>query len=56
MDEPDTLEYSVDIIEPQTIYAVTMRLGFRVEARVSLYLRHIVEDLVASGRLDLRSG
>lgn len=56
VDEPDTLEYSVDIIEPQTIYAVTMRLGFRVEARVSLYLRHIVEDLVASGRLDLRSG
>lgn len=56
VDSPDTLEYSVDIIEPETIYAVTMRLGFRVEARVSLYLRHVVEDLVASGCLDLRSG
>lgn len=56
VDDPDTLAYSVDIIEPETIYAVTMRLGFRVEARVSLYLRQVVEDLVADGRLDLCSG
>lgn len=54
-DSPETLEYEVDIIEEQAIYYVTMRLGFRVEPKVSVYLRQIVEDLVASGRLDLRS-
>jgi len=55
VDEPDTLSYSVDIVAPETIYAVTMRLGFRVEPKVSVYLRQIVEDLVASRRLDLTS-
>ncbi len=55
-DAPDTLEYSVEIPVPETIYLVNMRIGFRVEPKVSVYLRHIVEDLVAAGRLDLRSG
>ncbi len=54
-DEPDTLSYSVEIVAPETIYVVTMRLGFRVEPKVSVYLRQIVEDLVASRRLDLTS-
>ena len=55
MDTPDTLEYSVDIVAPQTIYFITMRLGFRIEPKISVYLRHIVEDLVADGNLDLVS-
>ena len=55
VDCPDTLEYSVDIAVPETIYHVTMRLGFRVEPKISVYLRQIVEDLVASGDLDLTS-
>ncbi len=55
-DEPYTLDYSVKIIAEESIYAVTLRLGFRVAPRVSVYLRQIVEDLVATGRLDLRSG
>lgn len=54
-DGADTLEYDVDIVEEQTIYVVTMRIGFRVEPKVSVYLRQVVEDLVASGRLDLHS-
>lgn len=55
VDTPDTLEYSVDIVAPQTIYFITMRLGFRIEPKISVYLRHIVEDLVADGNLDLVS-
>ncbi len=55
-DNPDTLEYTVETPVPGTVYCVTMRFGFRVEAKVSVYLRQIVEDLVAAGRLDLRSG
>lgn len=54
-DRPDTLEYDVDIIEEETIYNVTMRLGFRIEPKVSVYLRQIVEDLSRSGHLDLTS-
>ena len=56
VDRPDELSYSVKVIVPQTIYAVTMHLGFRVAPRVSVYLRQIVEDLTESGELDLLSG
>lgn len=52
---PDTLEYEIDEIEPHAIYLVTMHLGFRVDPLVSVYLRQIVEDLVADGKLDLTS-
>ncbi len=55
VDIPDTLEYDVEIISEHTIYLVTMRFGFRVAPKVSVYLRQVVEDLVADGRLDLLS-
>ena len=54
-DTPDTLEYSCETLVPDTLYNVTMRIGFRIEPRVSLYLRQVVEDLVASRKVDLRS-
>lgn len=56
VDSPDELSYSVSVVVPETIYVVTMHLGFRVAPRISVYLRQIVEDLVVSGDLDLRSG
>lgn len=55
-DAPDTLEYNVEIPLAETIYVVTMRIGYRVEPSVSVYLRQVVEDLVSEGKLDLRSG
>lgn len=54
-DSPDTLEYSVCELLPGKIFSVGMRIGFKVEPRVTLYLRQVVEDLVAAGRLDLAS-
>ena len=54
-DTPDTLEYSCETLVSNTLYRVTMRIGFRIEPRVSLYLRQVVEDLVASRKVDLRS-
>ena len=54
-DTPDTLEYSCETLVPDTLYSVTMRIGFRIEPRVSLYLRQVVEDLVASRKVELRS-
>lgn len=54
-DTPDTLEYSCETLVSDTLYRVTMRIGFRIEPRVSLYLRQVVEDLVANRKVDLRS-
>ena len=55
VDTPDTLEYSCETLIPNTLYSITMHIGFRIEPRVSLYLRQVVEDLVASKKVDLRS-
>ena len=55
VDTPDTLEYSCETLLPNTLYSVTMRIGFRIEPRVSLYLRQVVEDLVARKKVDLTS-
>ena len=55
VDTPDTLEYDCETLIPNTLYNVTMHIGFRIEPRVSLYLRQVVEDLVASKKVDLTS-
>ena len=55
VDTPDTLEYDCETLIPNTLYNVTMHIGFRIEPRISLYLRQVVEDLVASKKVDLTS-
>lgn len=54
-DEPYMLGYEVRTVVDGTLYDVRMHLGFRISPRVSVYMRQIVEDLVASGRFDLTS-
>ncbi len=55
VDTPDTLEYDCKVLIPSTLYNITMHIGFRIEPRVSLYLRQVVEDLVANKKVDLTS-
>ena len=55
VDTPDTLEYDCKVLIPNTLYNLTMHIGFRIEPRVSLYLRQVVEDLVANKKVDLTS-
>ena len=55
VDTPDTLEYTCSTLIKDALFSVNMRIGFRIEPRVSLYLRQVVEDLVAGGELELTS-
>ena len=55
VDTPDTLEYDCKVLIPNTLYNIPMHIGFRIEPRVSLYLRQVVEDLVANKKVDLTS-
>ena len=55
VDTPDTLEYDCKVLIPNTLYNITMHIGFRIEPRVSLYLRQVVEDLVANKKVNLTS-
>ena len=46
LDDPYTAEYVVTHIIPNDIIRVEFRLGFRVQPRINLMFRKVVEDLV----------
>lgn len=51
-DEPYTREYHVDMMNTTHIVNVQLRLGFRVNQDVNLYLRRIVNDLMEQGKIE----
>lgn len=55
IDEPYTMEYEVDVLEPNLAYRIDFRLGFRIEPRVNLFLRKVIEDMVERGEVDITS-
>ncbi|HEX4875512.1 MAG TPA: KUP/HAK/KT family potassium transporter, partial [Chitinophagaceae bacterium] len=55
VDDPYTCEYKVDHIIPNDIIRVDFRLGFRMEPRVNLMFRKVVEDLVANKEVNIIS-
>jgi KUP system potassium uptake protein len=55
LDEPYTSEYSVDHIIPNDIIRVEFRLGFRIEPRINLMIRKVVEDLVKNREVNITS-
>jgi KUP system potassium uptake protein len=55
LDDPYTSEYKVDHIIPNDIIRVEFRLGFRVEPRINLMFRKVVEDLVANKEVNITS-
>ena len=54
-DSPDTLEYKYEILIPKTLISIDLFLGYRVEPKVSVYLRQIIEDIVKKNEIDLAS-
>lgn len=55
LDDPYTMEYKVDHIIPNDIIRVEFRLGFRIEPRINLMFRKVVEDLVANKEVNITS-
>lgn len=55
MDAPYTMEYEVNHIIPNDIIRVDFRLGFRVEPRINLLFRKVVEDLVHNKEVNITS-
>ena len=54
-DNPDTFEYKVYHIIPGILIKVDFRLGFKIERRINLYFKEVLEDLVNSGEISLTS-
>lgn len=55
MDEPYTMDYKVEFLIPGKLIRIDFKLGFRIEQRVNLLYRKVVEDLVKNGEVDITS-
>ena len=55
MDDPYTMEYSVEELEPGKIIRVEFRLGFRIQPRINVLFRKVVEDMVHRNEVDILS-
>lgn len=56
VDEPNRFEYKVKEIIPDLLIRIDFHIGFKVDPKINLYFREIVEDLVKSGEISLESG
>jgi KUP system potassium uptake protein len=55
LDDPYTCEYVVDHIIPNDIIRVEFRLGFRMEPKINLLFRKVVEELVNNKEVNIYS-
>jgi KUP system potassium uptake protein len=55
VDDPYRAEYTVEHIIPNDIIRVEFRLGFRVQPRINLMFRKVVEDLVKNKEVNVTS-
>lgn len=55
LDDPYTMEYKVDHIIPNDIIRIEFRLGFRVDPKINLMFRKVVEDLVMNREVNITS-
>ncbi|TDX00254.1 KUP/HAK/KT family potassium transporter [Dinghuibacter silviterrae] len=55
LDDPYTCEYVVSTIIPNEVIRVDFRFGFRVEQRIQLMFRKVVEDMVLNKEVNIVS-
>jgi len=54
-DEPYTLEYTVDEVANDKVIHVNFDIGFRIQPRINIFFRRVIEDMVANKELDITS-
>jgi len=52
---PYTCEYKVNTISKNDVYRITFNLGFKVEEKISQFLRIVIEDMVKKGEVTINS-
>ncbi len=55
VDEPNRFEYQVTQIIPGILVRIDFHIGFKVEPKINLYFKEILEDMVNSGEIRLNS-
>jgi KUP system potassium uptake protein len=51
VDDPDTMAYSIENFGTDYCFKVKLKLGFKVEQRINVFMRQIIHDLIKSGEL-----
>ncbi len=55
LDEPHTMNYKVDTLIPETLIRVDFKLGFKVQPRINLYFKQVLQELVRNNEIELTS-
>ena len=55
MDDPYTCQYEVETIVPNEVIRVEFKLGFRMQPRINLMFRKVVEEMVANKEVNITS-
>jgi KUP system potassium uptake protein len=55
VDEPYTMEYVVQTVIPNEIIRIEFRLGFRVEHKIQMMFKKVVEEMVANKEVNVTS-
>ncbi len=55
VDEPNRFDYRIKQIIPGILIRIDFRIGFKVDSKINLYFREVLEDMVKSGEISLQS-
>jgi KUP system potassium uptake protein len=55
VDDPYRFEYKVNHIIPGVLIRIDFHLGFKINPKINLYFREVLEDMVKSGEIKLES-
>jgi len=55
MDDPNTKEFKVTTVIPDTLIRVDFNLGFRVQPRINLFFKQVVDELIRNNEIDMVS-
>lgn len=56
VNDPNQLSYQVTQVIPDILIRIDFHIGFKVEPKINLYFREVIEDLTGSGEIKLESG
>jgi KUP system potassium uptake protein len=54
-DEPETMEYAVTKLVPDIIFRIDFHLGFRINPKINVFFRKVVEEMIKSKEVDIIS-
>ncbi len=55
LNEPFGMKYTLETLVPDVAYKINFQLGFRIQPRINLLFRRVLEDMGAQGEIDITS-